>query len=157
VRIRTGSADRTDGLVEILLTEFPLPARELPWGERLIALAGGIRATAHRHPGVFPLLLSRPTVTEAAAHVRDPVYQALREAGVRETDLGRTERLLSTAILGFAVSEATGRFGCLTPLRNIVGIFGSDSVREMLSRLPAAAAAIASHRKHRVERSRASK
>lgn len=99
-----------DGLVEMLLTEFPLPAPERPWDERLTALAAGIRATARRHPGVFPLLLSRPTVTDAAVHVRDSICQALREAGVSETDLGRTERLLSTAILGFAVSEATGRF-----------------------------------------------
>jgi AcrR family transcriptional regulator len=99
-----------DGLVELLLTEFPLPAPELPWDERLTALAARIRATARRHPGVFTLLLSRPTVTQAAVHVRDAIHQALREAGVPETDLGRIERLLSTAILGFAVSEATGRF-----------------------------------------------
>ena len=99
-----------DGLVEMLLTEFSLPARELPWDERLTALAAGIRAAARRHPGVFVLLLSRPTVTGAAVHVRDAIHQALREAGVPETDVGRTERLLSTAVLGFAVSEATGRF-----------------------------------------------
>ena len=105
-----GKAALLDGLVETLLTEFPLPAADLPWDERLTALAAGIRATAHRHPGVFPLLLSRPAVTETAVHVRASIYQALREAGVREADLGRTERLLSTAILGFAVSEATGRF-----------------------------------------------
>ncbi len=99
-----------DGLVEVLLTEFPLPARELPWDEFLAALAAGIRATARRHPGVFPLLLSRPAVTLAAMGVRDAIHQALRQAGVPETDVARTERLLSTAVLGFAVSEAAGRF-----------------------------------------------
>jgi AcrR family transcriptional regulator len=99
-----------DGLVEALLTEFPLPARELPWDERLTALASGIRATARRHPGVFPLLLSRPTVTQTALHVGDIIYAALRQAGVAEPDVARTERLLSTAVLGFAVSEAAGRF-----------------------------------------------
>ena len=99
-----------DGLVELLLTEFPLPARELPWEEFLAALAAGIRATARRHPGAFPLLLSRPAVTPAAMAVRDAVHQALRQAGVPDTDIARTERLLSTAVLGFAVSEAAGRF-----------------------------------------------
>jgi hypothetical protein len=49
-------------------------------------------------------------MTRAALAVRDAIYQALREAGVPETDVARTERLLSTAVLGFAVSEATGRF-----------------------------------------------
>ena len=99
-----------DGLVEMLLTELPLPPRELPWDEFLAALAAGIRATARRHPGVFPLLLSRPAVTPAAMGVRDAIHQALRQAGVPETDVARTERLLSTAVLGFAVSEAAGRF-----------------------------------------------
>ena len=99
-----------DGLVEVLLTELPLPSRELPWEEFLTALATGIRATARRHPGAFPLLLSRPTVTPAATDVRDAVHQALRQAGVRDIEVARTERLLSTAVLGFAVSEAAGRF-----------------------------------------------
>lgn len=99
-----------DGLVEMLLTDLPLPARELPWPEFLAALAAGIRATARRHPAAFPLLLSRPAVTPAAMSVRNAVHDALRQAGVPDTDIARTERLLSTAVLGFAVSEAAGRF-----------------------------------------------
>ncbi len=105
-----GKAALLDGMVERLLTEFALPAPRLPWDERLAALAVGVRATARRHPGVFALLLSRPAVTETAVHVREAVYAALREGGVPEADLGRTERLLSTAVLGFAASEAAGRF-----------------------------------------------
>ncbi len=99
-----------DGLVELLLTEFPLPAPDMPWDEFLAALAAGIRATARRHPGAFALLLSRPATTPAATGVRDAVHQALRQAGVPDTNIARTERLLSTAVLGFAVSEAGGRF-----------------------------------------------
>jgi AcrR family transcriptional regulator len=105
-----GKAALLDGLVEALFTEFPLPARGLPAGQRLMQLAAGIRATARRHPGAFPLLLSRPAVSRAAPRVRDAVHEALREAGVPDTDVARTERLLSTAVLGFAVSEAAGRF-----------------------------------------------
>lgn len=100
-----------DGLVETLLTELPLPAPELPWDEFLVALAAGIRETARRHPGVFPLLLSRPAATTAARNVRDAIHAALRQAGVAEAAVARTERLLSTAVLGFAASEAGGRFG----------------------------------------------
>jgi len=99
-----------DGLVEVLLTEIPLPPHALAWDEFLMALAAAIRATARRHPAAFSLLLSRPAVTPAATGVRDAIYQALRQAGVPETHVARTERLLSTAVLGFAVSEATGRF-----------------------------------------------
>lgn len=100
-----------DGLVELLLTEFPLPTAEGRWDERLVAMAAGIRDTARRHPAVFPLLLTRPAVTPAARVVRDAVQSALREGGQPETEVARAERLLSTAILGFAASEAAGRFG----------------------------------------------
>jgi AcrR family transcriptional regulator len=103
-------ADLLDGMVEALLTEFPLPAPELPWDRRLAALASGIRATARRHPSVFVLLMSRPAVTQAAVAVRDVIYHALRQARVPEPDVARTERLISTAVLGFALSEAAGRF-----------------------------------------------
>jgi len=71
-----------DGLVELLLTEYSPPAAEGQWDERLVALADGIRATARRHPAVFPLLLTRPAVTPAARTVRDAVQAALREGGL---------------------------------------------------------------------------
>ena len=98
-----------DGLVELLLTEYPLPAGGR-WDERLTALAAGIRDTARRHPAVFPLLLTRPAVTQAARVVRDTVQAALREGGLPEAEVARAERLISTAVLGFAASEAAGRF-----------------------------------------------
>ena len=99
-----------DGLVEVLLTEYPLPRAEGEWDERLTTLADGIRDTARRHPAVFPLLLTRPAVTPAARVVRDAVQAALREGGLPEAEVARAERLISTAVLGFAASEASGRF-----------------------------------------------
>jgi AcrR family transcriptional regulator len=99
-----------DGLVELLLTQYAPPAAEGRWDERLVSLADAIRATARRHPAVFPLLLTRPAVTPAARTVRSSVYAALREAGVADGEVARAERLISTAVLGFAASEAAGRF-----------------------------------------------
>ena len=99
-----------DGLVELLLTEYSPPPAEGQWDERLVALADGIRATARRHPAVFPLLLTRPAVTPAARTVRDAVQAALREGGLPDGEVARAERLISTAVLGFAASEAAGRF-----------------------------------------------
>ena len=99
-----------DGLVELLLTEYPRPAAEGPWDDRLVTLADGIRATARGHPAVFPLLLTRPAVTPAARTVRDAVQAALRDGGVSDGAVARAERLISTAVLGFAASEAAGRF-----------------------------------------------
>jgi AcrR family transcriptional regulator len=103
-------ADLLDGLVELLLTEFPSPPAELPWPERLRTLAGNIRASARRHPSVFPLLLQRPAATPQARHTRHAVYRALGEAGIPEDRVAQVERLISTVVLGFAASEAAGRF-----------------------------------------------
>jgi AcrR family transcriptional regulator len=98
-----------DGIVELLLTEFPPPPAG-PWVDRLAGLADAIRASAQRHPSVFPLLLQRPATTPRARGARNSVYSALKEAGVEEARIEQTERLISTAILGFAASEAAGRF-----------------------------------------------
>jgi AcrR family transcriptional regulator len=103
-------ADLLDGVVELLLTEFPPPPSELPWPERLSALAANLRTSARRHPSVFPLLLQRPATTVEARRTREAVYVALLEAGVPEDRTGQVERLVSTAILGFVVSEVAGRF-----------------------------------------------
>jgi AcrR family transcriptional regulator len=105
-----GKAGLLDGMVELLLTEFPPPPPGLPWPDRLAALAANIRASARRHPSVFPLLLQRPAATPQALQTREGVYTALRQAGLPEDQIPQAERLLSTAIFGFAVSEAAGRF-----------------------------------------------
>ena len=41
---------------------------------------------------------------------RQAIYAALGEAGVPEVSVAQVERILSTAILGFVVSEVAGRF-----------------------------------------------
>jgi AcrR family transcriptional regulator len=103
-------ADLLDGVVESLLLEVPLPDPSLNWADRLSALSRGTRQAALRHPEVFPLLLQRAAATEGAQRVRAVVYDALREAGCSEEDVVQLERLMATAVLGFAASEAGGRF-----------------------------------------------
>ncbi len=102
--------DLLDGLVERLLAEIPLPDGNLPGEARLHAMATSMREAAVRHPGSFPLLLGRPVATEAALGVREAAYAALRDAGVPALLVPRIERLLSTFVIGFAASEAGGRF-----------------------------------------------
>lgn len=103
-------ADLLDGLVERLLDEVPLPEPGPDPVERLAALGAGIRATALRHPHVFPLLLARPAATAEARRRRDLVVALLEEIGVPAAEAPALERLISTMVLGFATSEATGRF-----------------------------------------------
>lgn len=103
-------ADLLDGVVEQLLTEFALPETNLGPADRLAAIGRAVRATARRHPTVFPLLLRLPAATPGARQTRSAVYEALAEAGIAEDRIERTERLVSTMVLGFAASEASGRF-----------------------------------------------
>jgi AcrR family transcriptional regulator len=104
-----------DALVERLLDELPIPDRGQPWRDRLEVLAASLRATARSHPDAFLMLLRRPAATPAALRRRDAVYDALRDAGVDEALVPRVERLLNSFILGFAASEAAGRFNEVTP------------------------------------------
>lgn len=106
-----------DGLIERLLQEVPLPDPRLDWAARLRALVDDVLVVARRHPGVFPLLLQRPAVTPGALRLVETIFAALAEAGIPPADIPRTERLLSTYVLGYAASEVGGRFstGTLTP------------------------------------------
>jgi hypothetical protein len=97
-----------------LLVEAVQPAPELSWPERLAAFANDLRATARRHPSVFPLLLQRHAVTAEARRARDAIRLALAEADIPQERTDQMQRLLSTAILGFALSEAAGRFDAQT-------------------------------------------
>jgi AcrR family transcriptional regulator len=106
----TNKADLLDGVLESLITEFELPPPDLPWRERLSATVRSVRTVAKRHPDVFELLLELPANTPVARAMREGVHVWLREVGVAEEWIGSAERLLTTLIFGYAVSEATGRF-----------------------------------------------
>jgi AcrR family transcriptional regulator len=102
--------DLLDALVERLLTELLVPNPELPWQERLRVLGASLRETAGCHPDAFLMLLRRPATTPGARRARDAIYSALADAGVPRDEIPRVERLISTFMIGFAASEAAGRF-----------------------------------------------
>jgi AcrR family transcriptional regulator len=111
-----------DGMVGRLLsallpTDAAPGTREPAWDERLDALAHACRQVTQRHPWAAHLLFSRPAVTPDAVRAVDIIYLALIEAGVPEPEVPRLERLISTFVIGFATSEASGRFtpGALDP------------------------------------------
>lgn len=99
-----------DGMLGRLLGQLP-PASDGDWSTRLGTLARALRRLAKDHPGATTLLFARPTVSPDAVRVVDAIYTALLAAGVPAAEVPRIERLTSTLILGYAVSEASGRFG----------------------------------------------
>lgn len=102
--------DLLDGVVERLLEEVSVPPDGADWDDQLVAMARSLRAVARRHPEVFPLLLQLPATTSAARVARDRVCTLLERAGADPAAASQLERLVSTAVLGFAASEASGRF-----------------------------------------------
>ncbi len=90
--------------------KLQLPDDSLPWDARLRMLASELRALAKRHPELFGLLLQRRAVGAGATRAREAELRALGDAGFDRKEAERLERLLSTVVMGFAFSEATGRF-----------------------------------------------
>lgn len=105
-----------DAMVDRLLGQLPLESGG-DWRQRLDRLARAMRALARRYPGATSLLFARPTVTPDAVRVVDAIYVALLDAGVPADDVPRIERLVTTLVLGYSLSEANGRFsaGTLNP------------------------------------------
>ena len=104
-------AELLDAMVGRVLGELlPLQAGT-DWRDQLRRLAWASRNLARRHPWVASLMFSRPSIAPDAVRVTDAIYQALLVAGVPAADVPRLERLLSTFVLGYALSETGGRFG----------------------------------------------
>lgn len=132
--------DLLDGLVGRLLTEVSLPDPAKPWRERLREIARSFREVAHRHPAVIPLLFTRPAVTADAVLAVDAIYQGLLDAGVPEDQVARVERLVSTLVLGYAISETGGRFasGDIRERRAVLERTDLPAHRKLASQLEAA-------------------
>jgi len=121
--------DLLDGVVALLLGEIALPEESLPWEQRLRLLAGEVRALARRRSRAFGLLLTRRAVGEGATRARAATLAALADAGLDREAAARSERLLSTLVMGFALSEASGRFDGI----DVDGDF--NAALELLSRV----------------------
>jgi AcrR family transcriptional regulator len=101
-----------DGMVERLLAELlTMAAGAGGWQDRLRGVSRAVRALARRHPGAYPLIMSRPGATPEARLLDDLISDILLAAGVPAGEVPRLERLLSTLMLAFANSEVNGRFG----------------------------------------------
>jgi AcrR family transcriptional regulator len=119
--------DLVDGLVGRLLAELSLPdPAAMGWSDRLRTIGWSAREVAHRHPAVVPLLFARPAVTPEAVLVVEAVYQALLDAGVPDGEVPRVERMVSTFVLGYAISETAGRFATRDPSLRRALLGGTD-------------------------------
>ena len=99
-----------DGVLETAVAEVRVPGPSLPWDERLTGLALAVRDVGHQHPTAIGLAFSRPGDTPAVRRLVDVIHGALADAGVPADQRHRLERMVSTFVVGFVVSEVSGRF-----------------------------------------------
>jgi AcrR family transcriptional regulator len=98
-------ADRVIGEI------FPGPYTVLPgWWDRLQAAAELARVVAREHPSVIQYAFTKPAETPGALRAVEFTYQALLDADVPDAEIPRLERLVTTFVIGWALSEASGRF-----------------------------------------------
>ncbi|MEV4350665.1 TetR/AcrR family transcriptional regulator [Actinoplanes sp. NPDC049596] len=100
-----------DGLVDLLTIELGADLEDatgLDWRRRLRALGRAVRALAAKHPGAFPLLLTRPATGAPAAWLTAALRGLLHDAGVPAHSVPRLARMILAFLLGHATGEVTG-------------------------------------------------
>jgi TetR/AcrR family tetracycline transcriptional repressor len=90
-------------LIERLLGEVNRDVfadRTQPWRQRVEALALELRQRLTAHPGVVPLMISRPMNGPQALGLHEAVLELLADAGLSPLDAPRTSYLLFTYMIG---------------------------------------------------------
>jgi AcrR family transcriptional regulator len=98
-----------DAMADRVIGEVPFPA-QAGWRDRLLAGAELVRVLARQHPSVIQYSFTKPAETPYTMRVVEFTYQALLDAGVPHAQIPRLERFASTFVMGWALSEASGRF-----------------------------------------------
>lgn len=97
-----------DGLVEVVVTRaFPVVDEQAPWATLLHDYATSLRRTLLRHPGVLPVVASRPAVTSATLGLAEHALRRLTTAGF---PLGRALDMLNVLtvfVIGHTAAEHT--------------------------------------------------
>jgi AcrR family transcriptional regulator len=94
-----------DGLVEHLSAVPVTAAPEVDWDERLRAWARAYRSRVAAHPGMLPLLASRPVRTPATLAAAEALYAACHDAGLRGPAILDAVRTLRGYAIGFVTLE----------------------------------------------------
>lgn len=116
-----------DGITNLVLDDLrATPGIEIPstvgWSEYLHRLGHGMRATAQRHPRIFPLVATRPP---EAPWLRPPMrslwlvesfLSTLIDRGFTEQGAIATYRVFSSFLLGHLLLEATARGAETAPI-----------------------------------------
>jgi AcrR family transcriptional regulator len=129
--------DLEDAILDLVLGQLESPPSGQVWPDRLRALARAGRQMIRANPAIASLIQTRASRYSRAVSFVDAIYLTLLDAGVPEAQVPRLERLTTTFTLGFAASEANGRFAA-DAVRGSrgAGFPGHDRLAEVLADAP---------------------
>ncbi len=97
-----------DGMVEVILKELEIPLEETDWEERIRVGYRRFRSLAHRHPNVFPLLVSRPPHSPDGLWLFEAFLRTMKGAGFDGESAFHAFRVLTNYTFGYATAEIRG-------------------------------------------------
>lgn len=100
-----GKESLLDALVEHLSAVPVTASPETDWRERLRMWAHAYRARVAAHPGLLPLLLSRPVRTPATLAATEAQYTACHDGGLRGPAILDAVQTLTGYVVGFVTLE----------------------------------------------------
>ncbi|MFI6445098.1 TetR/AcrR family transcriptional regulator C-terminal domain-containing protein [Kitasatospora sp. NPDC050543] len=97
-----------DGLVELVVSAVrpDLDGAAAHWPKALRGFATALRAELLRHPGVIPLVATRPAQSPDALRVVEATAAALGRAGIPPLEALRIINSVSTFVIGHCLAEA---------------------------------------------------
>lgn len=96
-----------DGLLETLVAQVEVPT-EGPWEARLITAAWSYRDLALAHPEAFPLVLTRPYLSEGVLAYCDRLLKIFLDAGFPPQEAARAFRLVGHFLDGATLYTSQG-------------------------------------------------
>lgn len=121
--------DLLRGVLNLVTSEFTLPASETPPWDALRMINREFRQTALRHPNLVPLIMQAPPAGVEGLRTLEAALDALRRAGIEPSRTASAYRMSASFVIGFVSLECGGFF-------RPVDIASGEAPAKLLNALP---------------------
>ena len=121
--------DLLRGVLNLVTSEFTLPAPDTPPWDALRMINREFRQTALRHPNLVPLIMEAPPAGVEGLRTLEAALDALRRAGIEPSRTASAYRMSASFVIGFVSLECGGFF-------RPVDIASGEAPMELLTALP---------------------
>jgi len=121
--------DLLRGVLNLVTSEFTLPASDTPPWDALRMINREFRQTALRHPNLVPLIMQAPPAGVEGLRTLEAALDALRRAGIEPSRTASAYRMSASFVIGFVSLECGGFF-------RPVDIASGEAPAKLLNALP---------------------